>query len=187
MLRFYMNNKSAAVHLHTQFEEVEAITVIDLLRRAGIQTDVLSLESQLWIKGAHGIEIKCDLLLKDAKANYDIYIIPGGPGVDALLDNQAFIELVKSWGNKGCLIAAICAAPRILSTAKLLNGKKIACFPAVEASISEASISQDQVVKDGNIITSRGVGTSIPFALSIIGELQGEDKADYISKQIVFT
>ena len=180
-------NTTASIYLHDQFEEVEAVTVIDLLRRADIKTDVISLESTLWVKGSHGVEVKCDLSLAEAKLEYEAHIIPGGPGINALLKNDQFIELVKSWGEKGVLMAAICAAPQILSRAGLLKGKKITCFPSIEASISESHLLQTPVVQDKNIITSRGAGTAIPFALAIIEKLQGTDKAEVISKQIVFS
>ena len=187
MILLSMQTK-AAIYMHSHFEEVEAVTVIDLLRRANFTIDILGIEG-LSVTGSHGIVIRCDLLLSEAlaaKKKYDIHILPGGPGIENLQANQPFIDLVKEWGQQNFKIAAICAAPKILAKAGLLAGRRITCFPAAEASITEARIAKEAVVKEGNLITSRGVGTAIPFALAIIEELLGAEIANRIAKEILF-
>ena len=176
------------IHLADGFEETEAITVIDLLRRAEIASETVSIRGTLNVRGSHGIEIIADILFEDA--DYDsceMIVLPGGmAGTGRLAAHDGLRDKLYSFANSGRMIAAICAAPAVvLGPLGILEGRKATCYPGMEEEMKSAVKSQDKVVCDGNIITSRGVGTSIDFALAIIENLKGKEAADRISKSIL--
>lgn len=179
--------KKALVILADGFEEVEAVTPIDLLRRAGIIVTVAGLQS-LEIRGAHDIILKTDHILGEYKIeDYDILILPGGmPGTTNLMNSDVVLNLVRNFYNSGKLCAAICAAPQVFYKAGILEGKKYTCFPGIEKQIERANFISEAVVCDGTIITSRGVGTAIPFALTLIQHLSGKEDAHTISEKILY-
>ncbi|MFW6245290.1 MAG: DJ-1 family glyoxalase III [Fibrobacterota bacterium] len=167
------------------FEEVEAVTCIDLLRRAHIEVTVLGLDS-LEVRGAHNIWIRTDMQLKDFSSQFDALVLPGGmPGTNNLASSDTLRDLIKKSHSEGKICAAICAAPTVLGRAGILTGKKVACYPGFEDRLMGGEPVKDQVVVDGNIITSRGVGTSIPFALELISRLQGKEAATTVSSAIL--
>ncbi|NLW31286.1 MAG: DJ-1/PfpI family protein [Fibrobacter sp.] len=169
------------------FEEIEAITVIDLLRRAEIKVTILGLDS-LEINGAHDVIVHADNLLDSFDKEYDGIILPGGmPGTTNLANSSKIIDLVKSSFNKGLLCAAICAAPSVLGKAGILEGKKAVCFPGFESSLHGSITTENKsVIKDANIITSRGPGTAIPFSLEIISYLKNSEFSDKIKTSILY-
>lgn len=177
---------NAIVILSPGFEEIEAVTVIDLLRRAEIEVLVVGLKEGI-ISGSHSIPIMTDAFIEDVDPDaYDILILPGGqPGSDNLKKNPIVMEWLKRRSKGGRKIAAICAAPTVLHQAGILKGRSVTSFPTEEGVFIQSNYSEDAVVKDNNIITSRGVGTAIDFALELIAELEGKEKARGIARRIL--
>ena len=176
------------VHLAEGFEEIEALTTVDLLRRAEIETEMVSVTGRLPVTGSHGIEVIADILFEDAVYSAcELIVLPGGmPGSSNLDKHEGLREKIYSFHNQGKGLAAICAAPLILGRAGVLAGKKATCYPGYEKELEGAEVTDDSVVKDQGVITSRGVGTAIPFALSIIESLKGKETADKIAAAILF-
>lgn len=152
------------------FEEIEALTVVDVLRRANIQCDMCSITSNKEIKGAHNILVNADKTLEEIKSNeYNGLVIPGGmPGATNLRDNNKLIDLVKEFNKDKKLIAAICAGPIVLSKANIIKGKEVTSYPGFEEDLKEGLYKEDLVVQDGNIITSRGPSSAMYFAFRIL-------------------
>ena len=171
------------------FEEVEGLTVVDLLRRAGIECQIVSLSGTETITGSHGIRISADAKFSETDfASLDGIILPGGmPGTKNLLDDTRVAEQLRTMCNAGELVAAVCAAPTVLGKAGLLLGKHATCYPGMENDLTGADYCTASVVRDGNLITSRGLGTAIPFALALVEYLEGSDAAELLSKRIVFS
>jgi len=171
----------------TGFEEVEALTTVDLLRRVDLDVTIAGLERDV-VTGAHDITVKCDLYYEDIEQeHYDCLILPGGqPGTDNLRANHKVVNWVKNYYNSGKLIAAICAAPVVLHTAGILDGKKVTSYPSEKEVFSNCMYLEEPVVQDGNVITSRGVGTAIEFALKIVENMKGKESADQLAKQVLY-
>lgn len=167
------------------FEEVEAIATLDVIRRAGI--DVLSVGvGSRNITGTHGIKIVCDISSDEATySGLDGVVLPGGmPGTNNLLNNNYVVDAVKYANESGLLVAAICAAPMILGRLGILKGKKAVCFPGFEDELAGASISDDFVVTDGNVITAKGMGSAVNFGISIVSFFKGKAFADKLKSTL---
>jgi 4-methyl-5(b-hydroxyethyl)-thiazole monophosphate biosynthesis len=178
------STKTALVILPTGVEEVEAVTPIDRLRRAGITVTVASLGPERRVTGRCNLTIEADTDLTGAlEWDYDVLVLPGGPGVKHLRATPAVIELVERQSAAGRLVAAICAAPTVLKDAGVLLGRKYTAHFSVEPELP-AILKSKPVVRDGNVITSRGAGTAIPFALEIIKVLLSEDAAKDVATAI---
>ncbi|MDR2405269.1 MAG: DJ-1/PfpI family protein [Deltaproteobacteria bacterium] len=174
----------AALFIINGFEEIEAITVADLLRRASVQTDIVSLSDGISVKGRSNIEVKADKLFKDIKAqNYDMLIIPGG--TPAYADHKPFMDVIADAAKSGKKLAAICVAPIVFGILGLLKGKKAVCYPGAEDKLEGAKVLKVPVVTDGNITTSRGPGTSALFALELIRILVNQETADKVKGGIL--
>ncbi len=180
--------KRAAIFMADGCEEIEGLTVVDILRRAGIEIDMVSIGKDEKINGSHGIVFLADALISCFKpGDYDAFIIPGGKkGTENLLASEAVKSILKTAFEEGKLVAAVCAAPTVLGAAGILKEKKATCYPGFEDRLDCKTFSEERVVVDGNVITSRGMGTSIEFALAIVRYLEGAEKADTISKGIIF-
>ena len=180
--------KKAAVFFALGFEEVEALTQVDLLRRAGIDVDMVSITDETSVFGAHNIEVVCDEILEEIdKDSYDALILPGGmPGTKNLGNCSELIEMLKKYNEEGKVVAAICAAPMVLGRNGILEGKKACCYPGFEEFLEGAEVCEDKVAADGNVITSRGVGTAIEFAGALIEALVGKDAADEVKESIIY-
>jgi len=176
------------VHLADGFEEIEAMTTVDLLRRAGIETETVSITGHLPVTGAHGIKVIADILFEDAVySTCDFIVLPGGiPGATNLDAHEGLREKVLSFFNQGKGLAAICAAPLVLGHAGVLEGKKATCYPGFEKELKGAELMTDAVVSDQGVITSRSAGTAMPFALAIIEALKGKEAADEIAGSILY-
>lgn len=173
------------VPLAPGFEEMEAITVIDILRRAKLNI-VTAAISENPVKGSHNIKITADTMLNE-NDKYSAIVLPGGmPGTNNLKDDKRIISLIKSINKSGGITAAICAAPIVLAEAGVLSGKKYTCYPGFEDDIKNAFFQPEPVVADGNIITSRGAGTAIPFALKLVEILAGKASASEVEKSIMW-
>ena len=180
--------KKVSIFLAEGFEEVEGLTAVDLLRRAGAEVTMAAVGESLDVTGSHGIQVKADRLLDvEEERKADLLVLPGGqPGTKNLNGCSVLLELLKEFDQEGKKIAAICAAPTVLGGAGLLEGRKATCYPSCEDGLKGAQICKDRVVVDGHVTTSRGVGTAIPFALSLIEQLYNKEKAEEIRKSIIY-
>lgn len=175
--------KKVNVFLQDRFETVEALAVIDVLRRAEIEVETISLMEDLHVVSAQGITVLADRMYSGYDfSDTSLYFLPGGPGTLAYMDKKDFLNLIEEACSDGKLIAAICAAPSILGNLGLLEGRRATCFPGFERYLRGAQITDEKVVVDGNIITSRGMGTSIDLGLELVRILISPDKAEEIGK-----
>ncbi len=176
------------VFLADGFEEIEGLTVVDMLRRAGVEVCMTSIMGKKEITGSHNIKTEADALFEECDfSDADICVLPGGmPGTRYLGENKALVSLLLERDKKQERIAAICAAPTVFGDNGILKGRKAVCYPGMEDRLTGAEVSADAVVTDGHITTSRGMGTAIPFALELISILCGKEKADALAKAIVY-
>ncbi len=176
--------KTACILIAEGFEEVEALTPADFLRRAGIQVTLVGVTGLL-VKGSHGIAVQTDAGIEALQREYDAIVLPGGmPGAKNLAENAAVRSCIELQQRKGKLIAAICAAPAVVlhGACNLLKGKKFTGYPGTETSVTGATFIPDRVVIDGNLITSRGPGTAGEFAIAIIAALENQERADEVAQ-----
>jgi 4-methyl-5(b-hydroxyethyl)-thiazole monophosphate biosynthesis len=170
----------AVVVLADGFEEIEAITQIDVLRRAGVDVTVAGL-SEGMTKGAHGVGVATDMSLDKLDFEPDLVVLPGGmPGSERLGQSKPVVDLLEKQHAAGRMIGAICAAPAYAPVAAgILDGKKATCYPSFESRFTDATTHvEDRVVADGNVVTSRGPGTALEFALALVDQLVGKAKGD---------
>ena len=175
---------SVLVILAEGFEEIEAITPIDLLRRSGAKVTVAAL-SALTVHGAHGIGVVCDKLFSECNEEYDALVLPGGgEGSNNLASSFAVLELAIRTSQKG-VVAAICAAPSVvLGKTGLLDGKRVTGFPGSE--FEGLVLENEKVITDGNIITAQAAGSAVDFSLAIIAKIFDAATADKIRKRIYY-
>jgi len=166
--------KRVLVPLAEGFEELEAVTVIDILRRAGIEVVVASLAGSP-VTGSHGIRISADTPLAAlAEHDFDMIALPGGmPGADHLKKDSRIAGLVRRLHDAGRPVAAICAAPMVLAAAGVLDGRRATSYPGFLADAGRTTVVDEAVVVDGGVITSRGPGTALDFALALVEALAG--------------
>jgi len=175
------------VYLAEGFEEIEALAVVDILRRADIKTNLISISNDIEVIGAHQIAVKADYLIESFD-NYaaDLLFLPGGmPGTKKLENCAALEEIILQYSRQSKPLAAICAAPRILGNLGLLEGKDATCYPGNEAFLKNAKISPDKVVVSGSILTAKGAGAAVDFGLKIVEFLSGKSKSDSIRTSII--
>ncbi len=165
------------VFLADGFEEIEAFTTIDILRRCGLEVQTVSITSKRLIHGAHNIPIMVDTLFRHSTmANSRGFILPGGmPGTKNLMAFDGLRKAIVAHNNKKRLIAAICAAPMLLGEARLLIDRRVTCYPGFENSLHDAIIVQEPVVEDNNMITGRGPGAATEFAFAIAARFVSPD------------
>jgi 4-methyl-5(b-hydroxyethyl)-thiazole monophosphate biosynthesis len=180
-------SKNVVALLAEGFEEVEAVTPIDYLRRAGIRVTIAAIGGALSVKGARGITLNADVALKNLKQDWDAVIIPGGmPGASNIAASKEATALITEVAANGKLVCAICASPAVvLAPMGLLSGKKFTCYPGMEEKVQGATWTDQPVVTDDNIITSRGAGTAGAFAIAIINKLLGKEEGDKIAKAVL--
>lgn len=179
----------ALVFLANGFEEIEAITVIDILRRADIKVISVSINNCEDVIGAHSIKVKADttiLKLDLENENYKAIILPGGmPGSTNLKDNNRLIEIIKDFNSKNKIIAAICAAPIVLKEAGLTKGIKGTVYPGFEEDLEYSHYTKESVTIDKNIVTAKGPAYSIDFALSLVKSIAGDEKEKEVRKGLL--
>lgn len=179
---------SVLIPLAQGCEELEAVTVIDLLRRASINVTTAGLDAQP-VTASRGVVLIPDSTLDDAiKKDYDMVVLPGGlPGADHLDQDERIQTLLKKMASSEKYTAAICAAPKALASAGLLDGKRATAYPGTleKLALDNTTLSTKPVVKDGNVITSRGPGTAMDFALALIETLVGTEKRKEVEKGLV--
>lgn len=176
------------IFLADGFEEIEALTVVDLLRRANIDIVTISMTGDKLVTGSHRISTVAEVLFHEMDySDADMLVLPGGmPGTKHLGGHPGLDTLLKDFAARNKNIAAICAAPSVLGTKGLLEGKKATCYPGFEDALHGAKHMREDVVTDGNIITSKGLGTAIDFSLAIIRKLKGAEEAKNIAGQIQY-
>lgn len=174
------------IFLADGFETVEALAVVDMMFRAGIELTKVSMSDSVAVTTSHKVEIKADKIFDECDfSDADMLILPGGmPGTVNLENDDRLISLIKKHAAEGKKLSAICAAPRVLGRIGLLEGKKACCYPGNEELLKGAEVVYEPVACDGNFITSRGMGTVTQFGAAIIESLCGREKAEEILSQI---
>ena len=180
--------KRVSVFLANGFEEIEGLTVVDLLRRANVEVTTVSITGDKNIHGAHGIDVQADELFEEMDyENQDMLVLPGGmPGTLNLGEHEGLGKLLNKFYQEQKYIAAICAAPSVFGKYGFLKGRKATSYPGFEEQLLGADCVKDAVAVDGHVITSRGMGTAIPFSLQLIACLIDDEKAQEIGKAIIF-
>jgi len=181
--------KLALVFLADGFEEVEAITPIDLLRRADITVQTVSISNSLEVKGAHDMVVKADVLFNDADFdNADVLILPGGSVGTRNLAQHADLKVkLVEFAEDDKMLAAICAAPSILGELGILRGRRATCYPGWDEALKGAYTSDHRVEVDENIITGRSAGTAMDFALALVAALASKAVAHKIAESILYS
>ncbi len=180
--------KKIYVFLADGFEEIEALTVVDLLRRAQLEVVTVSIKEETQVMGSHRIPVIADAVLSQTDCSKgDLLVLPGGAvGTENLGKCQPLLELVKAYAAQDKKVAAICAAPTIFARLGLLDGRKATCYPSMMEELADAQRTTEPVAVDGCITTSRGLGTAIDFSLELIAQLISPEKAKEIAESIVY-
>ena len=175
------------VFLADGFEEIEAVTPIDILRRGGVAVRTCSITSSREVTGAHGISVKADICLSELTGDDALYLLPGGmPGTLNLEACAPLRMKIFAHYQKGGLLAAICAAPTVFGKMGLLKNEKATCYPGMEKDLDAAEVSCEPVVVSSRFITSRGAGTAFEFALTLVSVLKGKEAAEQLSRAMCF-
>ena len=170
------------------FEEIEALTVVDVVRRAEMETQTVSITHSNDVLGAHGIKVTADSLFTEVNiANSDMVVLPGGmPGALNLRNDTALCAVLRERANNSLPIAAICAAPFILGELGILKGKRATCYPGFEDKLEGATVTGAMVEHDGNVITAKGPAAAMDFALEIAEALAGKAKSAEVAKGMLY-
>lgn len=179
--------KKVAVHLAEGFEEIEAIGIIDVLRRAELDVQVVSVTGNLTVTGAHQVKIVADVLFE--QVNYDqtdVIVLPGGmPGASNLNAHEGLKAQIMKFDQEKKQLAAICAAPLVYGNLGILKGKQAVCYPGFEEHLKGAEVLSDAVAESGNVITGCGPGAVFEFALKIVERVVSKEKALLLAKQML--
>lgn len=179
--------RKVCILLAEGFEEIEALTVSDVMRRADIECDLVSMNKEKKVKSSHGVIIEADKIFDD-NMEYDLVVIPGGmPGATNLRDDERVINLIKEQNKEGKLIGAICAGPITLGKADIIEGRKVTSYPGYEDELPNCEYLEESVVVDGNIITSRGPATAMAFSYKLLEKLGYEKQAKAISSGMLYS
>lgn len=180
-------SKDILIHLATGFEEIEAITIIDVLRRANLPVKTVSVTKKLNVIGAHQITLVADQLFEET--DYDqaeMIVLPGGmPGTSNLQQHEGLAKKIIQFDRGKKAIAAICAAPSVLGAHGMLEGKKAVCYPGFESKLTGATLLYTPFITDGHITTGRGVGTALEFSLELVRILKGNQLAASLREALV--
>lgn len=176
------------VHLANGFEEVEALTVIDLLRRAGVEVKSVSITGEKKVMGTHGIPVEADILYEEADYEAcEMIVLPGGlPGADYLGEHEGLVKHIRCFAENDKYLAAICAAPQVFGAQGVVEGKKATIYPGMEKCLNGALPQAEIVVQDGKVITSMGPATAMPFALKLIEALKGKEVSDSVADGLLW-
>lgn len=178
----------AAVFLAEGFEEIEALTVVDICRRCGVEIDTVSITEGNQVTGSHSVPVMADKVFSQAEFDaYDMLILPGGmPGTKNLEAHGELMEQIDAFYEKGKYIAAICAAPSIFGHRGILKGRNACSYPGFESHLEGAAVTDGPVEISDHVITSRGMGTAIDFGLAIAEALGTREKAEEVARAIVY-
>ena len=170
-----------------RFEEIEAVSPVDILKRAGHEVFTVSVGHSHHVMGSHGMMVKTDYCIDEIHIdNFDMIVLPGGPGHKDLEKCDKLMRKVKKFNDQGKYIAAICAAPTILGRLGILAGKKATCFPGYEGELKGAECTGSPAEIDGHVITGRSAGTAVDFSLKIVEALAGHEAAEKLAASIFF-
>lgn len=178
------------VHLAEGFEEVEALTCVDVLRRADIKVQTVSITGERTVMGTHGIPVVADVLYEEADySTCEMIVLPGGlPGADNLQAHEGLAKHICSFAKDAAdkKLAAICAAPQVFGACGVLEGKKATIYPGMEDYLKGGQPTGKNVTVDGNIITGMGPAIAMEFALALVKELKGKEAADQVAGGMLF-
>ncbi len=179
--------KNTVLFLATGFEEIEAITVADVLRRAEIGVKMVSLTDSMEVTGAHQIRVQADELFENIDfSDVDMVILPGGmPGAMNLNDHQGVSKVVLDFHHQGKFLAAICAAPMVFGNLGILDDRNATCYPGYGRYMLHARVKSESVVDDDHIITANGAGAAILFSLKLVEKLKGKEEADLTGRKMM--
>jgi len=177
------------IHLANGFEEVEAITPVDVLRRAGCEVTIVSVTGKKEVTSTRGLVVLADKLFEETDyTKADMILLPGGqPGADNLNKHEGLLKQIQAFHSQGKMISAICAAPLVLGSAGVLKGKRATCYPGVESSLTGATCTGNRVEQDGNIITGKGPGVAMEFSLTLVEQLFGKSKVNELRNAMIIT
>lgn len=177
-----------AVFFAEGYEEIEALTVVDICRRGKMTVDMVSVSGEREVRGAHGITVSMDRKLEELDfSEYDMLLLPGGmPGTRNLEADGALMAQLDAFYETGRYIGAICAAPSILGHRGMLRGRKACCYPSFEEQLEGAEVTRNPVEVSGNIVTSRGMGTAMELALTILEIFCGREQAEGMAADIIY-
>ncbi|HGY90341.1 MAG TPA: DJ-1/PfpI family protein [Planctomycetes bacterium] len=181
-----MTTPRALIPLAPGFEEIEAVTIVDVLRRGGVDVVTAALAPGL-VEGAHGVRMEADRRLGDlVEESFDAVVLPGGmPGAVHLRDDELVQTTLKRLAHDGAITAAICAAPIALSRAGITAGHRVTSYPSFQGEIEAEEYTDEPVVVDGQVVTSRGPATALRFALSLVSLLVSEEKASELAESML--
>ena len=181
--------KNTVIHLATGFEEVEALSVVDVLRRAGINITIVSMTGEKAVRSSHDVVVEADELFEDVDyANVDMIILPGGKeGTENLFNHNGLKSQIQHFYESGKYLAAICAGPSVYGRMGLLKGEQAIAFPAFQEYLEGAELVDVPAVKSNNFITGKGVGVALHFGLKIVETLLNRETALELSKKMVMT
>ncbi len=179
--------KTVCIHLAEGFEEIEAITIIDVLRRANIHTTTVSVTGHKQVTGSHNITVLADKLFEDIDySEVAMIVLPGGmPGARNLDTHSGLQKQILKFNEEGRPLAAICAAPMVLGKLGILEGEQAVCYPGYEEYLKGASILSEPATESNHVITGRGVGAALKFSLLIVEKLVSKEKAQTLAKQML--
>ena len=175
------------VHLATGFEEVEALTAVDIMRRVNLDAKLVSMTDDIYVEGTHGITVKADLMFNDVDySKCEMIVLPGGlPGAYNLRDHQGLRKEILKFNEEGKGLAAICAAPLVFGDLGILEGRKATIYPGMEEELKGAESMDFPVVRDMNIITSQGPATAMRFAIALVSYFKGKEVADELEEDLL--
>lgn len=175
------------VPLADGFEEIEAVSIIDVLRRADINVLVASVTGKLVVSGAHQIDVTADKLLENTDfRTFDMIVLPGGmPGAENLDNNSELKRQILEFSKAGKFLGAICAAPMVFGNLGLLENRRATCYPGFEKYLKGAEITGESAVLSGNILTGKGAGVAVQFALKIVEILKGRESASTLAEKLL--
>ena len=176
------------IHLAEGFEEVEALTAVDVLRRAGVDAKTVSVTGNKMVTGTHGIPVEADLLFEEADyGSCEMIVLPGGlPGATNLGSHAGLTDQIKAFAAAGKKVAAICAAPMVLSQCGILEGKEATIYPGMEEELAGAKATGANVTVCGNIITGKGPALAMEFALQLLEALKGREVRDKVASDMLY-
>ncbi len=189
-----------AVFFAEGYEEIEALTVVDICRRCGLEIDMVSVpgaeagnnaaseQDERWIRSSHNVNVQMDKTIAEVNfEDYDMLILPGGKlGTENLEAHEGLMAQVDAFYRGGRYVAAICAAPSILGHRGILKGRKACCYPGFESQLEGADVTEGPVEISDKVVTARGMGASVDFALAIAGIFCGQDKAGQLAETICY-
>ncbi len=176
------------VHLAEGFEEVEALTAVDVLRRAELDVKTVSVTGSRKVTGTHGVPVEADILFEEADYDKcDMIVLPGGmPGSSNLEAHEGLAAHIKAFAKNGKKLAAICAAPMVFGTCGILDGKNATIYPGMESFLKGAKPTGEAATVDGNIITGQGPALAMEFALTLVENIKGKEAADAVAEDLLY-